>query len=216
MASEKQVEHVVEKVAESLGEVVRLLGSIRDKVSCIELRQSRASSEVTDAIRAAHSWAEAESASWHETCIQGVATMFVEEKRVTYWHAFIQKDLRRAQYELWKLWKYVAKKDKLLACNCLLTNGDCLTMLPSARKELAKKLDLQANPLPQLPLELEKLFVLEMPMNQQYEPRTYKQLKKERLLPEDDDVYVDLDEEKAVQVWAWTRMGFEPNARCAS
>ena len=71
----------------------------------IELQQSRSSSELTDSIRAGQQWAEAESASWPEASIKVVAKMVKESEGATYYRAFLDKDLRRAEYELFKLFK---------------------------------------------------------------------------------------------------------------
>ena len=93
----KQLEQFVEEAS-----TMRLmLEMCCEKIANIELRQSHASGECNDSIRAMQQWAGGESATLPERAVKTVADMIKARGKATYYEVFVLKDLRRGELELY-------------------------------------------------------------------------------------------------------------------
>ena len=93
---------VASKLLKLLEEYEGYFSVLSDKVSNIELRQSRSSGETDDSIRAVQQWAQADSSCLPRKALQQVAEMMTTESP-TYYQAFLNKDLRSTWIEYRRL-----------------------------------------------------------------------------------------------------------------
>jgi hypothetical protein len=94
---------VASKIIKALENFEVYFQILSDKISNIELRQSRASGETNDSIRAVQQWAQAESSCLPRKALQLVAELMSTENP-TYYQAFLNKDLRSTWLEY--RWSY--------------------------------------------------------------------------------------------------------------
>ena len=94
----KQFEQFVEDAS-----MIKLMLEICcEKIANIELRQSHASGECNDSIRAMQQWAGGESATLPERAVKTVADMIKARGKATYYEVFVLKDLRRGELDVYK------------------------------------------------------------------------------------------------------------------
>ena len=157
------------------------LYGILEKLSIIELRQSRASGDVNDSLRHVHQWVVAESATVPKASLEQVVELVKAKKMPTYYEAFIAKDLRRGEWEMYKLYQNAVAKNAFPISDNQHAVGECLLSLPSSRA-MIKKMDpsVELEPLPEI---LELFYQLAMPMTRSLEPVTYERAKSFGMLP---------------------------------
>ena len=97
------------KMCEKLNCLAELLKSILSKLSNVELRQSKSSGEINDALRAFHQWACGQSSGVPKAAVEAVAQIILEGPS-TYYKNFADKDDRRCEFELWKFWRGRAQR----------------------------------------------------------------------------------------------------------
>ena len=171
----------VDKVLDELKEVKKLLESIQktsDKHSetsrQIELRQSRLQGEGTDAVRAMHQWAMAEVSTLSAKAVECIAsrvrskvTPGSEVQRGTYSEIFYDKDLRRAQSSLiLAFFALVEQEFEFFGTGDEHEQGWVGMRLP----ELRALLKSEGCKLPPLPVELENMLELALPLDRRLEP----------------------------------------------
>ena len=96
---------VLEKILESSRHTEAYLYTCSEKLSNPEMRQSRASGETNDAVRHLESYAHAESSCMPKKALEEVIEMIKSAQAPTYYEAFLGKDLRRGEYEVYKCFK---------------------------------------------------------------------------------------------------------------
>jgi len=170
------------------------------KLSCIELRQSHASGETNDAIRAVQQWAQAESSCLHRKALEVICELVESKQLPTYYQAFVSKDLRRCEHELYKFYELFDKGNEYVADETQHSTGECFTMMPSVRSKIeqACKKDVE---LEQLPERLELLYKLVKPMNRQYLPMGIETLREFKIVPSYYKGIKDISDEEAKTIW---------------
>jgi hypothetical protein len=190
----------VQKVVEKLAEHDFHFKHIREKLSHIELRQSDASGETNDAIRAVHAYATGGSMCMPEKACKTVCELIMAGENATYWQAVLNKDLRRCEFELYKFFMAFCKNNVQAVVQTQHSTGEPAMMLPSTRARLAQcEKDIESK-LPKLDKHLVELYKLTMPIDQGYTPTTVAELKASQVLPE-HSMYRTLTEEQAGAVW---------------
>jgi hypothetical protein len=126
----KQVEQLFEELSQSRV----LLEICAEKLSNMELRQSHSSGECNDAIRAAQQWASGESSSLPDQAIQTVASMVQTRGKATYYEAFVLKDIRRGEFEMYKFYERAILNSSYTLSKSQHSTGECLTKMPCTRE----------------------------------------------------------------------------------
>ena len=175
------------------------LASILEKVANIEIRQSRASGETNDAIRAVQQWAQADSSCLPRNALRRVVEIMESDELPTYYQAFLSKDHRRGEYEMYKLYELCIKKNEYVANDSQHATGECFVMLPSLRKKLEKEM---GKPLKtSIPDVLQELYKLTKPLDRRYKPWSLIKMKEGKLLPKHYEGYQELTDEEARVLW---------------
>ncbi len=118
----------------------------------------------------------------------------------TYWQAFLNKDIRRCEFELYKFFEGFCRNNLRAVVETQYSLGEPVMMLPSTRARLCqcqKDFDIH---LPWLDVHLEELYKLTMPLDRGYNPRTLADLKARKVLREHSK-YNTLTEEEAKAVF---------------
>ena len=199
MGATSALEQVMQKVLDKLTEHDGYFEVIAEKISNIELRQSHASGEINDAMRAAHQYAIGESSNMPHKACQSVCEIIMMGDRPTYWQAFLNKDIRRCEFELYKFFEAFCKSNVQAVVETQHSTGEPVIMLPSTRAKLVQcEKDIESM-LPKLHEDLVKLYKLTMPMSRACNPTTVAELKDRKVLPEHCR-YKTLDEAEAKHV----------------
>ena len=191
----------IEVLAEEMQQCKEYLECIAEKIANIELRQSHSSGECTDAIRAFQQWANAESASLPEAAVKAVAKMIKSRGKATYAEAFVLKDVRRREFEMFKFYEKAIRKSDHVMSESQHSTGECLTKMPCTREVLRGILgeDVKLEELPEI---LVKLYKLVKPMDRRSVPTSVKKMIEAKLVPEDYKGHEDLDDEEAAALWS--------------
>ena len=104
-----QLEQVMQKVLDKLTEHEGYFEVIAEKISNIELRQSNASGEINDAMRAAHQYANGENSSMPEKACKTICELIMMGEKPTYWQAVLNRDIRKCEFELYKFFEVFCK-----------------------------------------------------------------------------------------------------------
>ena len=91
-----------QKIDDKLTEQDSFFKQVREKLTNIELRQSHASGETSDASRAVHAFATGESSCMPEQACKTVCKLIMAGESTTYWLLSLNKDIRRCENELYK------------------------------------------------------------------------------------------------------------------
>jgi len=191
---------VVRQVFKIMQEFRQYFEVYEQKLSCIELRQSHASGETNDAIRAVQQWAQAESSCLPRKSLEVICDLVESKQLPTYYQAFVSKDIRRCEHELYKFYELFDKGNEYVADETQHSTGECFTMMPSVRSKIeqACKKDVE---LEQLPERLVLLYKLVKPMNRQYLPMGIKTMRELKIVPSYYDGFKDISDEEAKAIW---------------
>ncbi len=190
----------MQKVVEKLAEQTSVIEHIAEKLSNIELRQSHASGETNDAIRAVHAYATGGSSCMPEKACKTVCDLIMTDETATYLQEFLNKDLRRCEFELYKFFEAFCKNNVQAVVETQHSTGEPIMMLPSTRARLAQcEKDIDSK-LPMLDMHLVELYKLTMPLDRGCNPTTVAELKARKILPE-HSTYNTLTEEEAKAVF---------------
>jgi hypothetical protein len=191
----------IEHLVEEMQQCKEFLKCITEKIANIELRQSHSSGECTDAIRAFQQWASAESASLPEAALKAVAKMIKTRGKATYADAFVLKDVRRGQFEMFKFYEKAIRKTDHVMGESQHSTGECFTKMPCTRDVLRGILgeDVKFEELPEV---LVKLYKLVKPMDRRSVPTSIKKMIELKLVPEDYKGHEDLDDKEAAALWS--------------
>jgi len=193
--AEARVAELLTKTIKKLDCQSECLNAILNKIAIIELRQSRGGGEPNDSIRALNQWATAES-----SCITEAIIKAVSKGPGTYYKAFVGKDKRRCEHELWKFFELAIKKNEYVASDSQHSTGECFRAMPSVLKQLhPEKTDEEINEMLEVPLKL--LYKLVIPLNRQYAPMTIAKMVEHQVLPKSYESEGSLSEEAAKQIW---------------
>ena len=138
MEATRQLEQVTQKVVDKLTQHDGFFQLIVAKISNIELRQSHASGEINDAMRAAHQYATGGSSSMPEKACKSVCELIMMGEKPAYWQAFLNKDIRRCEYELYKLFEVCCNNNVQAVVETQYSIGEPIIMLPSTRAKLVQ------------------------------------------------------------------------------
>ncbi len=113
--------------------------------------------------------------------------------------AFLNKDLRRCEFELYKFFEAFCKNNVQAVVETEHSTGEPVMMLPSTRARLCQcNQDIELS-LPMLDTHLVELYKLTMPLDRGCNPTTVAELKHRKVLPE-HSTYNTLAEEEAKAV----------------
>jgi len=191
------VEAAPTKLSEKLDCQAECLNAILSKIANIELRQSKSSGEINDALRAFHQWACGQSSGIPMAAVEAVAKMVGPS---TYYKNFADKDDRRCEFEFWKFYELLIKKNEFVASDSQHSTGECLQSMPSCLKKLhPEKTNEEINDMIEKPLQL--LFKLKLPLNRQHAPMTIEKMIENQILPATFKCDAYLSEEAAKKAW---------------
>ena len=202
-ASQATSEELLAKLVEKFDFQLQYLDTACEKLSNIELRQSRTAGEVNDSIRAVQQWANAESSCITSQAIKTVVEMqaSTKTKQATYYEAFVQKDERRCEYELWKFYQIMVCKNDYVASDSQHSTGECFKLQPSVIRKL--NLSIAESELDEMiPETLKMLHKLTMPLNRAYEPMTIQKMIELHIVPKNYKAPEQLTEVEAKKLWA--------------
>jgi len=193
------VEAAPTKMCEKFDCLAAVLNAILSKLSNVELRQSKSSGEINDALRAFHQWACGQSSGIPMAAVEAVTKMILEGPS-TYYKNFADKDDRRCEFELWKFYELLIKKNEFVASDSQHSTGECLKSMPSCLKLLhPEKTNEEINEM--LEKQLQLLFKLKLPLNRQQAPMTIEKMVENQILPATFKSDAYLSEEAAKKVW---------------
>ena len=89
-------------------------------------------------MRAAHQYANGESSSMPEKARKTVCELIMMSEKPTYWQAFLNKDIRRCEFELYKLFEAFCEKNEQAVVEAQYSIGEPIIMLPSTRAKLVQ------------------------------------------------------------------------------
>jgi hypothetical protein len=190
----------LQKVIEVLTELDTYFEKIAEKVCNMELRQSHASGDSNDAIRAVHAFATGGSVCMPDKACKTVCDLIMMGETATYWQEFLNKDIRRCEFELYKFFEAFCKKNVQAVVKTQYSLGEPVMMLPSTRARLVQYNNDVELMLPKLDEHLVELYKLTMPLDKCCMPTTVAELKHRKVLPE-HSTYNTLAEEEAKAVF---------------
>jgi hypothetical protein len=203
MSSEEVLVKMFEKMFEKMDYQLAYIDTMCEKLSIIELRQSRTAGETNDSIRAFQQWACAESSCIGSEAVKTVKQMQGMNKNqlATYYEAFVQKDERRCEYELWKFYELVFRKNDFIASDSQHSTGECFQYMPSAIRKLNPDItEEELNKM--IPEGLKLLYELMLPLNRAGAPMTTKMMIELQTVPKNYKPKRDqLTEDQAKHIW---------------
>ena len=191
-------EHI--KTNKKLSEVKDAISYIFEKVSNIESRQSLTSGLENDAVRAVSQYATAESSALPEAAFKKAFDLSkTSEPTHTYYKTFYEKDMRRCEYELLKLFEHMIEdKSYLFEADKQHSTGEAIHKLPAIRTKLMSS---SCN-LSDIPNTFEKLYKLKLPMHRNMSVCTIKKLIERMVVPPTFETTDVVTEEEAKEIWA--------------
>ena len=120
-----------------------------------------------------------------EKACKSVCELIMMGEKPTYWQAFLNKDIRRCEYELYKLFEVCCNNNVQAVVETQYSIGEPIIMLPRTRAQSVQCDEAIKSKLPDLPEDLQELYKLIMPMNRGCIPTTVAELKDLKVLPED-------------------------------
>ena len=175
------------------------MDNVLEKVSNIELRQSQSSGQANDSVRAVQAWSTGESSCLPKAAIKKVIETFKQHGRATYYEAFVQKDLRRGEFQVFIFYEVCIKESGYCIAEAQHSHGECFLFMPSVRKVMQSEAgeDLKLQPLPEA---LELLYKLVKPMGRSFKPTSLQEMIEHRTVPKDYKGFADIDEPTAKSI----------------
>ncbi len=205
----------MQKVVEKLAEQDYYFQHIAAKVSAIERRQSHTSGDTNDAIRAGHAYATGGSSCMPEKACKTVCDLIMRGETAVYWQEFLNKDIRRCEFELYKFFEAFCKYNLQAVVETQHSTGEPIMMLPSTRARLFQcNKDIDSKP-PMLDMHLVELYKLTMPLDRGCNPTTVAELKARQILPK-HSTYKTLAEEETAAVFKELKQKYPELAKIES
>lgn len=198
--SHKCDNHVAE-MNKQLLKINGLMECIAEKASNIELRQSHSSGEANDSVRAVQQWSTGESSCLPRAAIKKIIEELKQHGRATYYENFVQKDLRRCEFQVFIFYEICIKESGYCIAEAQHSHGECFLFMPSVRKVMQSEAgeDLKLQPLPEA---LELLYKLVKPMGRSFKPTSLQEMIEHRTVPKDYKGFADIDEATAKAIWS--------------
>jgi len=188
------------KLLQAVQGVEKYLWMSYEKLSNMELRQSNVAGQANDALRAVQQWAQGQSSSLTRQAIEQVHGMLQGNESPTYYQAWMDKDLRRAEYVLYKFYEICIKQNDFAAKDSQEATGECFLKMPAVRQRIESVKGSQVQ-LPEIPPSLKELYKLIKPMNRAFLPMGVEKMKEFKILPKYYDGFKDITDEEAKTIW---------------
>ena len=184
-----------------LSDIKGFMSCIAEKINNIELRQSQSSGQANDSVRAVQQWSTGESSCLQRAAIKKVIEAFKQHGRATYYEHFVQKDLRRCEFQVFIFYETCIKQSGYCIAEAQHSHGECFLFMPSVREVMQSEAaeDLKLQPLPEA---LELLYKLVKPMGCSFKPTSLEEMIENRTVPKDYKGFADIDEDTAKSIWS--------------
>ena len=130
---------ILSKICKKLEEQQEFLGTIVEKLSNIEMRQSHTGGEINDAMRALDAFAKGDNASCPSNAMDKIIECIKDGKRASYASNFLEKDMRRCEATLTLLHEYCVHQNEWLLTQGQQQTGELVYKMPTMIEMFHKK-----------------------------------------------------------------------------